>query len=433
MKTPKNLIMKHFLLPFKKISPPKNGILVLFTLEGMLITLVNNLINNNNNLFATRLGANEFQLGLIFTIPQLIAMLALIPGGILTDRMNNKQNMVTSSLFFIFVSYIAIGFVPFIESFQFIVFLILLAVSVGFMTIYNVSWQAYFSDIVNIEERNHIITIRTALTFLINIIIPFICGSILSYATTNNSKIRIHQLFFWIGSILLLIQIVTLKKIKVKPTQPSSSINIKQFKHVLMELLHNKKFLGFVGVALFFYTTWHIDWTLYFIGQVNYLNLNEAWLSYVSIGGAIVQFLTIGFWSRMNNKRGVRFGIIFGNIGLALCPISMIISTSLEHGKLVFLILNTLSNFAFATVNMNILQCLLQVIPEKNKTLNISLYTILVTLSNAIMPLVGVTLYTYLGGHLQALQTTFGIIFGLRIISSSLWFLRWKRLGTWEK
>ena len=40
-----------------KISEPGNRILLLFTLEGMLITLVNNLVGNNNNLFATRLGA----------------------------------------------------------------------------------------------------------------------------------------------------------------------------------------------------------------------------------------------------------------------------------------------------------------------------------------------------------------------------------------
>lgn len=78
---------------------------------------------------------------------------------------------------------------------------------------------------------------------------------------------------------------------------------------------------------------------------------------------------------------------------------------------------------AFATVNLNMIQCLLQVIPNKNKTLSISFYTILVTLSNAFMPMVGVLIYTKLGANLAGLQTTFGIIFVLRIVSTGFCFL----------
>lgn len=82
-----------------------------------------------------------------------------------------------------------------------------------------------------------------------------------------------------------------------------------QLKGVFFELLHNKKFLGYVGVALFFYATWHLDWTLYFIGEANYLKLDEAWISYVNIGTTVMQILTIGFWSRMNYKYAVTRGI----------------------------------------------------------------------------------------------------------------------------
>jgi len=414
------------------ITKKQNRILLLFTLEGMLITLVNNLVGNNNNFFATRLGANEFQLSLLTTLPQLVGLLVLIPGGILTDRMKNKRNMVMVSLFAVTVFYALIGFVPMLQTNRLAAFLILFAVSVGPMTIYNVSWQAYFSDMVNEEKQNHIMTYRTALTFVIGIIIPLVSGSLLALATTNDSKIRIHQIYFWIGAALLLLQILVLNQIKGSPNASAVRHETGRIKDVVSDLLHNKKFLGYVGVAIFFYMTWHIDWTLYFIGEANYLMLDEAWLSYVNIGSTVIQFFTIAFWSRMNNKYGVRFGIIFGNLGLAFCPISMIVATSLPlpQGKYVFLIMNTLAHVAFATVNLNILQCLLQVIPNKNKTLSISFYTILVTLSNAFMPMVGVLLYTKLGANLTGLQTTFWIIFVLRIISTGLWGRRWWKLRT---
>ncbi|MBQ8797981.1 MAG: MFS transporter [Lachnospiraceae bacterium] len=412
------------------ITDPGNRILLLFTLDGMLITLVNNLVGSNNNLFATRLGASEFQLSLMTTIPQLVGLMVLIPGGILTDRMKNKRNMVMVSLLFLTIFYALIGCVPMLSTNRFTAFLILVAASVGPMTIYNVSWQSYFSDLVNAKEQNHIITCRTALTFVIGIIIPLVSGSLLASANTNGGKIRLHQTYVWIGAVLLLIQMIVMSQIKGGFDTASVSHRTDRLKGVFSELLHNKKFLSYVSVAIFFYVTWHVDWTLYFIGQVNYLKLNEAWLSYVNIGNAVVQFVTIGFWSRLNNKYGVRFGIIFGNLGLAFCPICMIVATSLPlpQGQIVFVLMNTLANITLAAVNLNIMQCLLQVVPEKNKTLYISIYTVLVTLSNAFMPMLGVILYTKLGADLRGLQITFWIIFVARIISTGRWFVRWKRL-----
>jgi len=252
-------------------------------------------------------------------------------------------------------------------------------------------------------------------------------GALLSRADLNSDKIRLHQIFLWIGALLLLIQIFVLRKIPGKTFEKVNQISFHEIKKAFSELLHNRRFLGFAGVALFFYLTWHSDWTLYFIGETQYLGMNEAWLSYLSIGNAVIQFLTMGIWSKINSKHGVRFAIIFGSLGLAFCPVGMIITTGLNsvNAKLIFLILNTFFNITLATTNLNIIQCLLEVIPENNKTLNISVYTTLVSLSNGIMPMLGVAAYQKLGGDLRALHTVFWIIFVLRIIATGLWALRW--------
>ncbi|MCX7711791.1 MAG: MFS transporter [Clostridia bacterium] len=401
--------------------------MLLFAIEGILITLVNNLVNNNNNLFASRMNASDFQLSLVIALPQFVGMLVLIPGGILTDSMSNKRRMVTLSLFMLAAFYAVLGFVPFMKEYSLIAFLCLLALSVAPMTMYNASWQAYFSDVVPEESMNRTFSLRTQGTFLISILAPIVTGVLLSSTDSNDTKIMFHQTFFWAASLLLILQALVLKRISGGNVHSPVKTRLHDLKTAVTDLAHNKRFLGFVGVALFFYLTWQVDWTLYYIGQVTYLKLNEVWLSYVSIGGAVVQFLTIGFWSQMNEKYGVRFPIILGNLGLAFCPASMIIATSCsaETGPVVFLLLNTLSNFAFAAVMLNILQCLLQVIPEKNKTLSIAIYTVLVTFSNAVMPMIGVQVYSALGSTKSALQTTFLIIFAFRIVSTGLWTLRW--------
>lgn len=409
------------------ITSSDRRVMRLFTYEGILITLVNNLVSNNNNFFAARLGATDYELGLVTTLPQLVGMAVLIPGGIITDRMKNKRDMVTKALFAVACIYIITGFAPAFGSRRLKIFLFLLALSSAPMTIYNVSWQAYFSDAVYPNERNGILATRSAISFLAGVIVTLASGALLSHAGTDSGKIHFHQMFLWIAALLLFLQIAVLKKIPGKISGEMTKISVREVRNAFSVLFHNRSFLGFLSVALFFYLTWHMDWTLYFIGETRYLGMDERWLSYVNIGNAVIQFLTMGIWSRINSKHGVRFAIIFGSLGLSLCPVGMIISTSLNTGnaKLIFLILNTLFNITLATTSLNIIQCLLQVIPEYNKTLNISVYTALVTLSNGIMPMAGVTLYQKLGADLKALHTVFWIIFVLRVAATGLWALRW--------
>jgi MFS family permease len=408
-------------------AEPAGKAMILFTIEGILFTLVNNMINNNNNLFAMRLGASDMEISLLTTFSQIAGLIFLIPGAVMTDRLANKRRMLVISLSMLTAAYFLIGFVPAFGAYRYPAFLILMSISVCPLTIYNTSWQAYFSDVVAVEHRNRVLSKRTAGTFLAGIVISIVTGTLLASAPDTQGKILIHQIFFWVGCVLLMLQVFVITRIKNTSVGVKTVIGLKDLAKAITGLFKSKRFLGFFGVALFFYISWQIDWTLYFLGQVRYLGMNEAWLSYVSIGGTLVQFLSVGFWSKLNEKRGVRFGIIPGGLCLIGCPLAMIIGTSLPAsvGPTVFLILHTIFNLTFATIPLNILQCLLQVIPEQNKTLSISIYTVFISLSNAFMPMLGVKLYSVLGGDLPAFQLTFVIICIIRVISLGLWILRW--------
>jgi hypothetical protein len=194
-------------------------------------------------------------------------------------------------------------------------------------------------------------------------------------------------------------------------------------------LTHNKSFIIYAAVALFFYISWQIDWTLYYITQTQYLLLNEVKLGLVQIFGAGAQLLTLSFWSRMNERRGVVFTMTFGILSLCVNSIAVIVSTSLPppFNQIIFFVLHTTANLGFVTVALNIFQCTLQVVDDKYKTLSISLFTVLTSLSNAIMPLAGIALYKALGGDSSALKWAFAIFLALRLSAAGLWLLRCKK------
>jgi hypothetical protein len=281
--------------------------MMLFALEGVLITFVMNLVNNNNNLFATRLGATPTQLSLVTALPQAVSMLILIPGAIMTDRMKNKRTMLVFCMSMVSALYMVMGFVSLLGQYRLAGFLVLLAVSAAPFALYTSSWQAFFADVVSLERRNRDLSFRSRLTFVVGIAVPLLTGFILSSVTENEDKIKTHEVFFIIASVLIIFQILTLGRINGGHVEHAPVINLARLKTVALSLARNRNFACFVGVALLFYISWHLDWTMYYYGQITYLKSNEAWLSYANVACALMQFITIGFWSRVNEKMGVRF------------------------------------------------------------------------------------------------------------------------------
>lgn len=401
---------------------------LLFATEGAIFTLVTNLANNNNNLFATRLGATDFQLSLLSLMPQLLGVAILIPGAIFTDRLENKKKMVILALLAVCASFVLAGFSPLAGSARLWMFLICISLSAGSIALYNSSWQAFFADTVPPRRQNATYSVRTQLTFVIGIVVPLITGSLLTAQPGNEQKILLHQVFLWLAAGCALCQILILRRVQGGTVKEPSGATVADFLHAARDLGHNRRFLGFAVVALFFYMTWHLDWTMYYIGQTKYVGLSELWLSISNVGSALAQFLTIRFWARMNERRGVCFGMILGAVGLMLAPLSIIVPLALpaEIRPITHVILRSLFDLTCANVTLNILQNLLRVIGEKNRTLSIAVYTIFITLSNAFLPMVGVAIYTALGANEAACAQFYWIALVLRVFAVVFWTLRWR-------
>jgi hypothetical protein len=266
------------------------------------------------------------------------------------------------------------------------------------------------------------------MTMIVSLVVPLAVGVILTSIPSHEGKIAAHQAFYVLAAVMLVYNAFHFKKINaVLPAIPKK-VAFTEIKESARRLTKNKPFIYFTLTILFFHMTWQADWTLYFIGQANYLGMNELLLSLAPVGAVIAQLSTLKYWSRNNARHGVEMPMVFGILGLSLCPLAMIVGLSLPHpfGIIVFLIIHTIAHLSFATLTLNLFQCLLKVVDKQNRSFSISIYTILITLSNAVMPVAGVALYRALGGDRTAIVNTFIILFFLRIIAAGAWFLRVK-------
>ena len=407
-----------------------------YGMDGLLVLGAMSFSSNTSNLFATRLGATADQLALLHLIPSALALILLIPAGIFADSLRNKRRMITVSLFMAAAFFLVVStsaFVPVYPVYFFLIFVALATVSVN--GLYNLAWQAFFPEAVPEASRNTVLTFRARMTMLVQMILPLAIGAILVAVPTYAGKIATHQIFFLFSALLLTVNAIHFRKIKaIRPAEPKR-VSFTEMKTAGRRLLGNKQFIVFTLVILFFHMMWQMDWTMYFVGQQRYLEMNELMLSITPASGMLAQLLTLKFWSKRSAKEGPDRPLTYGILGLALNPIAMIVGVSIGGtvGIAVFLTMHFIATLAFANVALNLFQCLLKVVDDEYRSFSISIYSCLIMLSNATMPMVGVALYNALGAGLNGLRMMFAIAFVLRIVATGLWVLRVRYFRAYEK
>ncbi len=402
--------------------------------EGILFSLIIMLAHNNNNLYASRLGASASDLGLIASLPPIVGILTLIPFAVITDRLHNKKPMVVLSAVTLGFLYILVGMVAFLDADR-IPFLIILLVLVNVpMSLYNSSWQAFFSDVAEPCDRNLIYTHRTRMSTAVGIAVPLIAGAILT-AASGSGKILVHQIYYWLAFPLALGQVFVLNKIRGGNAAEANHVRLSDLGSSAATLFRSRRFLGFLGVALLVFCGWELDWSLYFIVQFKFLHLNEAQMSMMAVLGAGAQFLTMGLWSRLVQKKGVRFVFAIGASGLAVCGFVVFFALLMPapYRMPFYYITQTLGSSTFSALQLSMLQCLLEAIPHKNRAISISIYNTIILISNVIMPYLGIYIYTAQGESVQAMIVTFGVVTAVRVLATIAALYRWFRLRKQEE
>jgi len=423
--------LQNRIMVVKNCINAADKIVKLYAYEGFFGIFVALIISNNNILFAIRLGADDYMLSFFSLVPSLVTMIILFPGGIITDFIRSKKKMLITLSIIICIIYFIIGFLPFFTNFNFFAFLILVSISAGAWGLHNMAWQAYFPEAVATEKRNTILTIRTFIGIVLGIMIPCTTGFLLTHLHSNTHKIIAHQSFFIANAVFILFQINILRKINpiMETVIKREKFDFKIIKKTCVSLIKNKYFIIYIIAIQFFQLTSSITATLGYIGQIQYLHLDEAQLSYIVVGGTVIQFITLPFWSKFNERKGVVYTMLFGMAGAALNPIVMIISTSLspQINKPIFIIVSIITSLASIVISLNSYQCLLQVLDEKYKTISLSLYSLITSFIVAVMPVVGVFIYKSFGSDLTSFHKTYWLVFVLRILSIWFWWFYWKK------
>lgn len=104
--------MKKSLFYRVKKMPPSAQTMLLFAVEGVFLQYITSINGFGLNLYATNMGATDSQIGIIQMVPNIVACAALLPLGILADRLKSTKTIPMLTLLVMCAGYAFLGSVP---------------------------------------------------------------------------------------------------------------------------------------------------------------------------------------------------------------------------------------------------------------------------------------------------------------------------------
>ncbi|MEH7353575.1 MFS transporter [Neobacillus drentensis] len=379
--------------------------------HGMVSTIAMNLASNFFPIFAISiLGATNYQVGLISSLPPLVALVMTIPAAILLNRLERQKKTVAMSVFWARIMFLLLAGVVFIHfSYQAWAFLIIVALMNVPGTISNIGWQTLISGMIREERRGAFFSDRNRLLTIVGMVTTLIIGIVMKKQTENAAA---YQLLFVIAFIFGVLEVFFLMKHKEKAAPKTS----KEQKNSSMDwtIFKDKGYKWFLISALCFNFSWQMAWGLFNIYHVKYAHATILWISIFSVANQLVQIFSFPLWRKWAEQKSNTLMLVWVAAGMATAPFLTVLSTNLVYITFV----QMTSGFFVSGTTLLLFNLLLEKSPKEKRTYCITTYNVLLSFVAFVAPQIGIWLLEVTG-----IQKSMGIISILRLISALVFLL----------
>lgn len=353
--------------------------------HGMATTIALCIAGNYITLFAINvLGASNYQVGLLSSLPQFVGLFAMIIGSVLLARLEERKKFTAIAFLCTRLFFLVLFFVIYLPvEYRSWVFVIL----VGFMnfpgSIATLSWQSFIGDLIPDYRRNQFFSERNRILTIVGMITTFLIGILLQQFNPSNPFP--FQLLFLIGFLCGIVELFFL--LKHREGEKEKKATAKKFT-LGLSVLKYKPFLYFIICGLIFNFGWQMAWSLFNIYHIKFALANGLWISLFAVINQIAQIASFKWWGRMAEKHSNAKMLILVAIGMGTTPFLTILSTNLYY----LLFVNASSGLFVSGTVLLLFNQLLEVTNEENRTVCISNYNILLAIVAFIAPQFGVFL-----------------------------------------
>ncbi|MEH7885684.1 MFS transporter [Bacillus sp. JJ1609] len=377
-------------------------------INGVASTIVMSMSNNYFALFAIGvLGATNYQVGLISSLPQIIGMFAMILGTAIMSRLQEKKKFTGRSIFFTRLFLIGMFFVIYLpveyRAWTFVLLVGLMNLPGSFAML---SWQSFIGDLVSDSRRSGFFSERNRVLTIAGMITTLMIGIALKWFDKVNPLP--YQILFLMAFVFGVVEVFYLNR----HIEPQRELKTEKSKFNFgWDAYKYKPFIYFLICGLFFNFAWQLAWPLFNIYNIKVAHMTGFWISIITVANQIGQIISFKWWGRMADKHSNAKMLAVTALGMASAPFLTILSTNMYYLTFV----NFTSGLFVSGTVLLLFNQLLEVTREENRGSFIAQYNILLAIIGFIAPQVGVYLL-----HLSSVETAMNIASGLRALSGGV-------------
>lgn len=372
-----------------------------------------------NSAYALRLGASNSDIGLLSSLPSLLAILIAIPAGQFMQSRPQRDTWMAGMIGLHRLGYLLLALAPWLHLFNLspgVWVVILLTVFTIPVRFFDVSWIPFLGNIIAPERRGSILSARSMVFNGTITLLTFLAGLWL----TRISFPLNYQLLYLVGFIGAELSTFYITRLKVpeqtrQVVQPVQKISlVQQWQSLRSALQEYPVFTRMtVNTLLHGLGVWTAG-PLYILYYIRSLGAEESWIGLNATISTLFIIIGYPFWrpllARLGEPRTLKWAIM----GAGLFPLLVGFSPSLTP----ILIASAINGFFTAGINLSHFTTLLKVIPPERGPEFTGIYTTLINIGAFMCPLVGVAIANIVG----LVPTLVGCGVLVLLGSSSFWW-----------
>jgi MFS family permease len=345
--------------------------------------------------YALRLGATNAQIGLLSSVPALLAILITIPAGRYFSRRSKRMPLVIRSLFVYRLGFLLAALVPLlpVEDKGTTLVWLLIAFSAP-AHFFGVGWNSMMADVVPEENRARVFAVRNMLVAAVVTVGTLAAGMWLERVRFAAN----YQMLYLTGFAASMVSIYYITRVQAPDSQVApvtadrSSLRERlgwarqafadqpDFGRLVVDTLAHGLGVWMVGPL----------YVLYFVRE---LGATEGWIGVNAMVGNLTPIAGFYLWQRVVQRWGENRVLKSTIVLVGLYPILVGLSPTLS----IVLVWTALNGLITPGVTLGHYPMLLKICPADQRPMYIGVYTTLMNVGAFLMPLLGVWLADRVG------------------------------------
>ncbi len=354
------------------------------------------------SVFAVFLGASNFQLSILASLPSCIGSLSQSLSYKLLNLIRSRKKFVVTSVIFQALMFIPICFVFFIDTRRVDVLILFAVLYMLFGMVSIPAWNSWMGDLVNINEKGRYFGKRSKITGL---------GSFLSFIAAGFLLQKIGDItgnrylgFITIFTIAFASRIFSFSFL-IKKYEPEYRIDAEE-RPSIMDFIKDPKLRNFTRLSLYVSLmsfSIFVSAPFFTPYMLKDLKLDYKFYTIVIASSSVVRFFTLSIWGRLCDIYGTRKVLAVSGFLMPIIPFLWLFDNSIPY----LVLIQAYNGFIWAGFEISSFNYIYDTTRPTNRVTSVAYFNIL----NGIAILFGALIGNLLVKHGGLFWSTYMIVF----------------------